>query len=110
MSAPDSPRMVFCKKLQKDLPGVRRQPYKNELGKQIYDNVSQEAWEGWLKDSVKIINTYRVDLASAEGQRFMLKQAGVYFGLEEGEVAETAWVAPPGGDQKRDDKEPKDKA
>ena len=104
MTAPET-RLVFCKKLQKELPGVRRQPYKNELGKQIYENVSQEAWEQWLKDSVRIINTYRVDLASSEGQRFMMKQAGVYFGFEDGEVAQTAWTAPSAAEGT-----PKDKA
>ena len=91
MNAPE-PRLVFCKKLQKELPGVRRQPYKNELGKQIYENVSQEAWDMWLKDSVKFINTYRVDLTSADGQKFMFKQCAIYFGFEDGEMAQTAFV------------------
>jgi Fe-S cluster biosynthesis and repair protein YggX len=77
--------------LDKDLPGLERPPYKNELGKRIFDEVSQEAWEMWKKDSVKYINTYRVDLASPEGQKFMFKQAAVYFGFEEGELAATAW-------------------
>lgn len=90
----DEPRLVMCKKLGKELPGVRRQPFKNELGKQIYENISQEAWEGWLKDSPRLINTYRVDLASPEGQKFMLKQCAIYFGFEEGEAAETAWTPP----------------
>ena len=67
-------RIVHCKKLGKDLPGLDRQPYKNDFGKLIYDNISKEAWEGWKKDSVKFINTYRVDLASPEGQKFMFKQ------------------------------------
>jgi len=49
----------------------------------------------WLQDSVKYINTYRVDLASPEGQKFMFKQAAVYFGFEEGELAATAWTPPP---------------
>lgn len=88
----DGPRLVQCKKLGKQLPGLSRKPYKNELGQRIYEEVSQEAWDMWLKDSVKFINTYRVDLASQEGQRFMLKQAAIYFGFEEGDAAETAWT------------------
>jgi Fe-S cluster biosynthesis and repair protein YggX len=74
---------------------MKRPPYRNELGQRIFAEVSQEAWEMWLKDSVKFINTYRVDLASNEGQKFMLKQTSIYFGYEEGEIAETAWVPPP---------------
>ncbi len=86
------PRIVHCRLLKKDLPGLDRPPYKNELGKRLYDEVSKEAWAQWLKDSVKYINTYRVDLASDEGQKFMLKQCAIYFGYEEGDLAQTAYT------------------
>jgi Fe-S cluster biosynthesis and repair protein YggX len=86
------PRLVHCSKLGKELPGLSRPPYKNELGKRIYEEISKEAWDMWLKDSVKFINTYRVDLTSAEGQKFMFKQCAIYFGWEEGDLAQTAFV------------------
>jgi Fe-S cluster biosynthesis and repair protein YggX len=85
-------RIVHCRLLKKDLPGLDRPPYRNDLGKRIYDEVSKEAWQNWLRDSVKYINTYRVDLASPEGQKFMLKQCSIYFGFEEGEGAPTAFT------------------
>ena len=85
-------RIVHCRKLGKDLPGLPKPPYKNELGKRIYEEVSKEAWAGWVKDSVKFINTYRVDLTSAEGQKFMFDQAEVYFGFKDGKMADTAYV------------------
>jgi len=101
-------RTVHCRLLKKDLPGLQKPPYKNELGKLIYEQVSKEAWDRWLKDSVKYINTYRLDLASAEGQKFMLKQAAVYFGFEEGDLAPTAFTpredSPAGGDASKQDK------
>jgi Fe-S cluster biosynthesis and repair protein YggX len=87
-------RMVQCRKLGKLLPGLRRPPYKNELGRRLFEEISQEAWDQWLKESVRFINTYRVDLASAEGQKFMVKQTAIYFGYEEGDLAETAWTPP----------------
>jgi Fe-S cluster biosynthesis and repair protein YggX len=90
-------RIVHCRLLKKDLPGLDRVPYKNELGKKIYEEISKEAWQKWLADSVKYINTYRVDLASPEGQKFMLKQAAIYFGFEEGDLAQTAFT--PNGEQ-----------
>jgi Fe-S cluster biosynthesis and repair protein YggX len=85
-------RIVHCRLLKKDLPGLDRPPYKNELGQRLFAEVSKEAWQQWLKDSVKFINTYRVDLASPEGQKFMLKQCAIYFGYEEGEMAQTAFT------------------
>jgi Fe-S cluster biosynthesis and repair protein YggX len=85
-------RIVHCFLLKKDLPGLDRAPFRNELGQRIFNEISKEAWQQWLKDSVKFINTYRVDLASSEGQTFMVKQCAVYFGFEKGEVAATAWT------------------
>jgi Fe-S cluster biosynthesis and repair protein YggX len=85
-------RIVHCRLLDKDLPGLDRPPYRNELGQKIFNEVSKEAWAQWLKDSVKFINTYRVDLASTDGQKFMLKQCAIYFKFEEGELAGTAYV------------------
>jgi len=90
--AQSQPRMVMCHKLGKELPGLPRPPYKNALGQRIFEEVSKEAWDMWLKDSVKYINTYRVDLTSAAGQSFMFEQASVYFGFQEGKLADTAFV------------------
>ena len=87
-------RLVYCRLLKKELPGLDRPPNRSELGKRLYDEVSKEAWQQWLQESVKFINTYRVDLASPEGQKFMLKQCAIYFGYEEGEAAQTAWTPP----------------
>jgi Fe-S cluster biosynthesis and repair protein YggX len=87
-----STRIVHCRKLDKDLPGLDRQPYKNDLGRRIYEEVSKEAWDMWLKDSVKFVNTYRVDLASPEGQKFMFEQCAIYFGFKEGDQAQTAFT------------------
>jgi Fe-S cluster biosynthesis and repair protein YggX len=98
-------RMVKCHKLGRELPGLPRPPYKNELGKRIYEEISKEAWDGWLKDSVKYINTYRVDLTSTEGQAFMFKQCGIYLGFEEGDLAQTAFV--PKGTEKEEIEESK---
>jgi Fe-S cluster biosynthesis and repair protein YggX len=78
--------------LKKELPGLDRPPFRNELGQRIYNEVSKEAWQDWLKASVKYINTYRVDLASSEGQKFMAKQCAIYLGFEEGDPAQTAWT------------------
>jgi len=86
--------MVMCRMLKKELPGLKRPPFKNELGQRLYNEISQEAWDQWLQESVRIINTYRVDLVDPAGQQFMFRQIAIYFGYEEGDVAETAWVAP----------------
>lgn len=89
-----SERMVKCRMLGKELPGLKKPPYRNELGKRLYEEVSEEAWRAWLQESVRIINTYRVDLGTPEGQKFMLEQTARYFGFEEGDLVPTAWTPP----------------
>lgn len=94
MSEPESPRIVHCAKLDQDLPGLARAPFPNDLGQYLYENLSKQAWDMWLAESVRYINTYRVDLSSREGTEFMLEQLKIWLGIEEGQLAATAWVPP----------------
>lgn len=98
MPAADPDRIIHCIKLDKDLPGLAKPPFPSELGKRIFAEVSHEAWEMWLKESVKFINTYRVDLSSREGAEFMIKQIKIWCGFETGDLAATAWTPPKEGE------------
>ena len=91
------PRMVNCAKLGKELPGIVYKPFDNELGKRIYENVSQDAWRLWIEQSKMIVNEYRLDLTSAQGQRVLLEQAERFF-FGEGVDAPKEFVPPPATD------------
>ena len=73
------PRMVKCAKLGQELPGMVYKPFNNDLGQRIYDNVSQEAWRMWLEHSKMLVNEYRVDLTSQNGQKLLLEEAERFF-------------------------------
>ena len=73
------PRMVKCVRLGKELPAIPYKPFNNELGQRIYDSVSMDAWRQWIEHSKMIVNEYRIDLASPQGQKLMLEQAEKYF-------------------------------
>ncbi|MEM6960221.1 MAG: Fe(2+)-trafficking protein [Myxococcota bacterium] len=94
MSEADEHRLVHCKKLEEELPGLTEPPFRNDFGTWVYDNISKQAWDMWLTESVRYINTYRVDLSSEEGSDFMYKQLRIWIGLEDGEMAATAWKPP----------------
>lgn len=79
------PRMVKCAKLGQDLPAMPYKPFNNELGKRIHDSISFEAWKQWLEFSKMIVNEYRLDLTSPQGQKMMLEQAEKFFFGEGGE-------------------------
>jgi len=87
-------RMVHCVKLQREAEGLDKPPFKGDLGKKVYDNVSKEAWRMWLEHSKMIINEYRLDLVSAQGQRVWMDQLEKYF-FGEGAAAPPPDYVPP---------------
>jgi len=79
-------RTVHCIKLQREAEGLDRQPYPGELGKRIFDNVSKEAWQSWLKHQTMLINEYRLSPMDPKARKFLQEQMEKYFF---GEGAET---------------------
>ncbi|MBI3560979.1 MAG: oxidative damage protection protein [Gammaproteobacteria bacterium] len=53
-------RMVQCTKLGKQAEGLDRAPYPGPLGQRIYDNISKDAWQQWLKQQTMLINENRL--------------------------------------------------
>ena len=73
-------RMVFCAKLKKELPGLAEVPFEGHpIGQKIYDNVSKEAWAGWVEHMKMLMNEYRLNLGTAEAQEFLIQQMDSYF-------------------------------
>lgn len=72
-------RIVHCVKLDKDLDGLEKPPFKGELGQRLFENVSAQAWKGWLEHSKMLINEYRLDLTSENGQRLWMTECEKYF-------------------------------
>jgi Fe-S cluster biosynthesis and repair protein YggX len=87
-----NPRIVHCKKLGVDLPGIPFKPFPDEFGQELYDNVSMDAWQMWLRESPRYINTYGIDLQSPDGQAFLREQMRIFFGFDQGEMAETSFT------------------
>lgn len=67
-------RMVQCVYLKKEAPGIVYPPYPGELGKRIYDNISQEAFELWKKHQTMLVNENRLNLADARARQYLARQ------------------------------------
>ena len=67
-------RMVQCAKLGRELPGLERQPYPGELGKRIYDNISAEAWQAWVRHQTMLINEYRLSPIEPKARKFLVEE------------------------------------
>lgn len=72
-------RMVKCIKLGKVLPGLPAPPTPSKLGKKVYENVSQQAWNDFLELFKMVINEYRLDLTSPMADQIFEQKMEEYF-------------------------------
>jgi Fe-S cluster biosynthesis and repair protein YggX len=71
-------RTVQCIKLQQEAEGLDFPPYPGELGKRIWENVSKEAWQGWLKHQTMLVNENRLNLADVRARKYLAQQMEGY--------------------------------
>jgi Fe-S cluster biosynthesis and repair protein YggX len=72
-------RQVHCVKLNKEAEGLDFPPYPGDLGKKLYESVSKEAWQLWLKQQTMLINEYRLSLADPKSQAFLKEELEKFF-------------------------------
>jgi Fe-S cluster biosynthesis and repair protein YggX len=71
--------MVKCVKLGREAEGLDLPPYPGELGKRIWESVSKEAWQGWIKHQTMLINENRLNLADSRARKYLAEQMEKYF-------------------------------
>lgn len=72
-------RMVQCVLLGKELEGLERQPYPGPLGQRIYENVSKQAWQQWLRHQTMLINEYRLSAIEPKARKFLEQEMEKFF-------------------------------
>ncbi|AVY93118.1 MULTISPECIES: oxidative damage protection protein [Microvirgula] len=72
-------RMIHCIKLGREAEGLEFPPLPGELGKKIYEQVSKEAWQAWLKHQTMLINENRLSLADPRARQYLTQQLQNYF-------------------------------
>jgi Fe-S cluster biosynthesis and repair protein YggX len=68
------PRNVNCVYLKREAPGLERIPYPGELGKRIYEHISAEAWQAWLKHQTMLLNEYRLTPIEPKARKFLVEE------------------------------------
>ena len=58
---------------------MTRKPFPNDLGERIFQHVSQDAWNLWVKEMTKYINEYRLTMLNPEHQKFLQAAAQHFF-------------------------------
>jgi len=87
-------RIVNCIKLNKEAEGLDKSPYPGELGQKIFDSVSKEAWQLWLKQQTMLMNENRLSPINPEHRKFLEDEMEKFF-FSGGSVAPDGYTPPP---------------
>ena len=72
-------RMVICVKLKKEAEGLDRPTYPGDLGKRVFENVSKEGWQLWVRHQTMLINEYRLSPVDPKARKFIEEQMEKFF-------------------------------
>ena len=81
-------RTVFCRKYQRDLPGLDKPPLPGKRGQEIFDTVSQQAWLEWQAHQTTLINEKHLSLIDPAARKYLLEQMDRFFDNRDVEQAE----------------------
>ena len=86
-------RTVQCVKLGREAEGLERPTYPGALGQRIFEQVSKEAWQAWIRHQTMLVNENRLSLADAHARKYLAKQMENYF-FGEGAEMPSGYVPP----------------
>jgi len=84
---------VQCQVLGEELDALAFQPYPGDLGKRIYENISQQAWQKWLSLQTMLINENRLSPLNPEHRKYLEAEMEKFF-FGEGSEKPEGYVAP----------------
>lgn len=71
-------RLIDCAKLKKKAKGLERAPYPGELGKKIFESISEEAWQMWLAHQTMLINEHRLSMIDPKARQFLAQEMEMF--------------------------------
>jgi Fe-S cluster biosynthesis and repair protein YggX len=72
-------RTVNCVVLKQPAEGLDYAPYPGELGRRIFDNVSKQGWQQWLKHQTMLLNEYRLSPIEPKARKFLVAEMEKFF-------------------------------
>ncbi|MDG1819327.1 MAG: oxidative damage protection protein [Porticoccaceae bacterium] len=81
-------RMVHCRKLKQELPGLDMPPFPGPKGQEIFDNISKQAWADWMTHQTTLINEMRLNMMDLTARTYLSEQREKFFSGEQVDQAE----------------------
>ena len=76
-------RSVFCRKYQRQLPGLDAPPLPGAAGEDLFENVSAKAWREWRHLQTMLINERHLSMADRSAREYLSEQMRLFLGNEE---------------------------
>ncbi|HVR74573.1 MAG TPA: Fe(2+)-trafficking protein [Planctomycetota bacterium] len=81
---PGAPTTGFlCARCGSQGPPLREPPLPGSLGQRIHERICETCWREWISLSVKVINEYRLNLATPEGGKIYDEHLREFLRLED---------------------------
>lgn len=66
--------IVKCQRTGKEAEGLEKPPFPGPAGERIFQNISREAWQEWLKLQTMLINEHRLTPFESEAKKFLASE------------------------------------
>lgn len=76
-------RTVFCRKYQTELPGLEQPPLPGKAGLDIFEHISNQAWQDWLKHQTMLINEKQLNMMDPSARQYLSEQRNSFFSGEQ---------------------------
>ena len=76
-------RQVFYRKYQQEMEGLDFAPFPGPKGQELFDHVSKQAWQEWLKHQTTLINEKRLNVFEPDAKKFLEGQREKFFSNDE---------------------------
>lgn len=86
-------RMVKCAKLGIESEGLDKPPFPGPKGQKIYETISKQAWQDWLKLQTMLINEHRLASFDPQTKKY-LEEEREKFLFGEGATMPEGYVPP----------------
>ena len=67
-------RMIMCRKYGQEMEGIAFAPFPSAKGQAIFETVSKQAWQEWLKHQTMLINENHLNVMQPETHVFLDEQ------------------------------------
>ena len=81
-------RTVFCKRHQQELPGLAVPPFPGPKGQEIFETISQAAWDDWQAHQTMLINEKHLSLMDPEARKYLMGEMDKFLAGEDFDQAE----------------------